>query len=76
MLPGPFHRQVGEACNPHTVRESTSMGALTSSGARNAREIVILTLRTLQFSRFAMLSVLALIIERMRISLKNSNSFA
>ena len=52
------------------------MGALTSSGARNAREIVILTLRTLQFSRFAMLSVLALIIERMRISLKNSNSFA
>ena len=35
------------------------MAALTRSGARNASEIVILTLRTLQFSRFAMLSVLA-----------------
>ncbi len=34
-----------------------SMAALTSSGARNAREIVILTLRTLRFSRFAMVGV-------------------
>jgi hypothetical protein len=23
VLAGPFHRQVGEACNPHAVREST-----------------------------------------------------
>ena len=35
------------------------MAALTRSGARNASEIVIFTLRTLQLSRFAMLSVLA-----------------
>jgi len=41
------------------------MAALTSSGARNAREIVILTLRTLQFSRFAMLSVLVVASETM-----------
>ena len=35
------------------------MAGLTRSGARNASEIVILTLRTLQLSRFAMLSLLA-----------------
>ena len=34
-----------------------SMAALTRSGARKASEIVMLTLRTLQLSRFAMLSV-------------------
>ena len=33
------------------------MAALTRSGERKASEIVMLTLRTLQFSRFAMLSV-------------------
>ena len=26
VLAGPFHRQVGEACNPHAVRESTFNG--------------------------------------------------
>ena len=26
VLAGPFHRQVGEACNPHAVRESTLNG--------------------------------------------------
>ena len=35
------------------------MAALTRSGARNASEIVILTLRTLQFSRLAMLVLLS-----------------
>ena len=35
------------------------MAALTRSGARNASEIVIFTLRGLQLSRFAMLSLVA-----------------
>ena len=36
-----------------------SMAALTKSGARKASEIVMLIFRTLQFSRVAMLSALA-----------------
>ena len=35
------------------------MAGLTRSGARNANEIVIFTLRTLQLSRFATLSLVA-----------------
>ena len=35
------------------------MAALTRSGARKAREIVLLILRTLQCSRFAIVSALA-----------------
>ena len=40
-------------------RRRPSIAALTRSGARKASEIVILTLRTLQPSRVAMLSAFA-----------------
>jgi hypothetical protein len=53
-LAGPFRRQFGEASNSHAVWEPTLNGR---SDKVNASEIVILTLRTLQPSRLAMLSV-------------------
>ena len=57
VLARPFGGQVGEASDTHTVRSRPSMAALTRSGARNASEIVILTLRMLHPSRFASLLV-------------------
>src|SRR5205814_7213381 len=53
-------RQVGRRrTTPMPCESRRSIAALTRSGARKASEIVMLTLRTLQPSRVAMLAVFA-----------------
>ena len=56
ILPRPFHWQVGEPSNAHSVLQPAIDCGLDEIGASKASEIVSLIFRALQFSRFAMLS--------------------
>jgi hypothetical protein len=51
VLAGPFHRQVGEACNPHAVRESTLKGGANEVRCEERQGDRHIDLRTLQFFR-------------------------
>jgi hypothetical protein len=59
VLAGPFSRQDCEAGDAMPRGSRPSIAALARSGARNASEIVMLTLRALHPSRSAMLSAVA-----------------
>ena len=58
-LARPFDREVAKSGHAHSVGKAPIDGRLDGSGARNASEIVMLTFRTVQSSRLAMLSVFA-----------------
>ena len=59
MLPRPFGGQVGEAGKPHAMGESALDGRFDEIGREEGSEIVIFAFRMLHFSRFAMLSGVA-----------------
>ena len=59
VLAGPFGRQVGEADNSHAMRKASFDRSLDEIGREEGKRDVMLTLRTLQPSRVAMLVVFA-----------------
>ena len=42
VLAGSFHRQVGEACNPHAVRESTLNGGPNEVRCKERQKLRVL----------------------------------
>src|SRR5207245_9974429 len=56
VLTRPLGRAIAETGNSNPARQATFDGGFDQTGARKASEIVMLTLRTAQFSRVAICS--------------------